>query len=74
MVPGTSKDLTATPPIRKLETKNGRVVCPICKRLLNISVRPQTTADHLPVWCRRCEWQGQVKITDGVCFVVSPNR
>ena len=74
MVPGTQKRLTASPPPLILETKNGRAVCPICKRLLNVSVARTTEARDLPAWCRRCGWQGQVDIADGVCSTVSPNR
>lgn len=58
----------------KMAVKNERVVCPTCGRLVNVSVLPETTADNLPAWCRRCGWQGQVKIERGVCFNVSPNR
>lgn len=58
----------------KLTVKNQRVVCPVCARLTNVSVLPDTTARSLPIWCRRCGWQGQVNIVDGVCYLVSPNR
>lgn len=68
------KDLQNEREAVKLTVKNERVVCPKCGRLLNVSVRPDTTADNLPAWCRRCEWQGKVKIERGVCFNVSPNR
>ena len=58
----------------KLTVKNERVVCPVCARLTNVSVLPDTKAQRLPIWCRRCGWQGQVNIVDGVCYIVSPNR
>lgn len=58
----------------RMAVKKDRVMCPTCGRLVNLSVRPDTTADHLPAWCRRCGWQGQVKIVSGVCYNVSPNR
>lgn len=58
----------------KLGAKNGRVLCPMCGRMTNVTAEAETRAEHLPAWCRRCGWNGKVKIASGVCFVESPNR
>ena len=39
-----------------IKVSDGWVACPICKRNKKLlRVTPETTAKHLPVWCRDCK-------------------
>ena len=58
----------------KLAVKRGRVECPICHRLSNVSVDGSTQARSLPAFCARCGWNGKLNIDNGVCFIESPSR
>lgn len=31
-----------------------RISCPVCKAKTDASVLPETRADYLPIWCKRC--------------------
>ena len=50
----------------KLNTKNGWLACPVCKRnkrLLRIT--PETVAHGLPVYCRDCKTEVILDIEQG---------
>ena len=51
---GTRKDLTVPAPIRKLEARNGRAVCPICGRLTAVRILPDTRLENFPLYCKHC--------------------
>ncbi|MBQ4366320.1 MAG: hypothetical protein II804_08670 [Clostridia bacterium] len=52
----------------KLDVKNGKIVCPRCRRTTQQVVRPDTSARHLQVWCRGCKAEFLVDIDSGQCF------
>ena len=54
MPDGTRKDLTATAPPVKLETRNGRAVCPICHRETQTRILSGTTLGRFPLYCKNC--------------------
>lgn len=60
MVPGTQKRLTAPPPVSKLETRDGRAVCPICGRLTQTRINPGTVLVNFPLYCKRCNQESVV--------------
>ena len=51
---GTSKQLTERPAAAKLETRNGRAVCPICRNETQTRVLPSTELKNFPLYCKRC--------------------
>lgn len=51
----------------KLCLKDGKVVCPICKRKTDQTVEPDTRAENLRLWCRRCKSSFVVNIDLGAC-------
>lgn len=60
MVPGTQKDLTASPPVSKLKVRNGRAVCPICGRITQTRILPGTILVNYPLYCKRCNQESVV--------------
>ena len=63
------KSLTAPPPIRKLETDNGWLICPVCRRNRRLlRIKPSTRADELQLYCRSCHSEIVVDIREGQCF------
>lgn len=56
----------------KLATvKDGLVVCPNCRQKTSLTMRPDTAARNLKLWCRRCKASYLVNIADGQCYVLS---
>lgn len=53
----------------KLVVKDGKVVCPVCKRKTDQTVRLDTKAENFPLWCRRCKNSFVVNIDLGACSV-----
>ena len=69
MVPGTSKQLTASGAADNLDTENGWLICPIChrnRRLLR--VLGNTEARNLQLFCRTCKQEIVVNIEKGQCY------
>jgi len=58
----------------RLNIKDGRIVCPICKQKTNQAVRADTQAHNLAVWCRTCKAVHLVNIENGQCYVISRCR
>lgn len=52
----------------KLNTKDGWLLCPSCRRRKVLQVRPDTTAKNLIVYCRDCRTETMVDIDQGQCF------
>jgi hypothetical protein len=50
-----------------LPTRNGFAVCPCCGHKL-IRLTPQTSAEQLPIYCRKCREYLTVNIDRGQCF------
>lgn len=57
-----------------LETKNNRLVCPVCRQRMNQSTEENTTARNLPVWCKTCKSVHLVDIVGGKGFVTGRIR
>lgn len=55
----------------KLNIKGGLIVCPVCRQKTNQSVRKDTQAKNLPLWCRTCKTLHYVNIVDGQCYLIS---
>ena len=55
MGPGTRKSLTGTPEKVKLETRNGRALCPICGRETKTRIGADTVLDNFQLYCDRCK-------------------
>ncbi len=53
----------------KLAVKEGAIVCPWCGGKLPERVTPQTRAEHLGVWCKRCKRRFEVHIDQGQCYL-----
>ena len=69
MVPGTQKRLTAPPPIRKLDTEDGWLICPICRRNRRLlRIHADTEARNLQLYCKTCKSEILVNIEKGQCF------
>jgi hypothetical protein len=51
-----------------LEVRDGRIVCPVCGRLTDQPVLPETRADNLPLFCKRCKRRFVVRIENGSCL------
>ena len=66
-----AKLLQNIPKDGKLQVKDGRIVCPVCKQKTNQVVLPETKADYLQVWCPNCKAKHIVNINFGQCFVFS---
>lgn len=58
----------------KLDTRNGRYVCPNCKQTTNQKASEATNAEKLVLWCRSCKAEFIVNIDHGQCSVVSRCR
>lgn len=58
----------------KLAVKDGFVVCPVCKCKTSQYIRPDTSAQHLQLWCRTCKTKFLVNIDFGQCFEFSRCR
>ena len=54
MVPGTQKDLTRPDAPTRMETKNGRAVCPICGRPTPLRILRGTILVEFPLYCKHC--------------------
>ena len=66
------KALQSTKKCGKLAiVKDSLVVCPNCRQKTNLTLRPDTTARNLTLWCRRCKASYLVDIADGQCYVIS---
>lgn len=50
-----------------LRLKDGKIVCPCCKRKTDQAVSPGTRAENLELWCRRCKTSFVVNIEQGAC-------
>ena len=52
-----------------LATKDGYLVCPVCrvnKKLLRID--PRTAAHNLRIYCRSCKSEIMIDIVEGQCY------
>lgn len=58
----------------RLAIKDGLIVCPVCRQKTNQAVRPETSAENLPLWCRHCKAVHIVHIDSGQCYVISRCR
>ena len=36
------------------------IVCPVCGRRTEQKITPETTAENLPLWCRRCKHETMI--------------
>jgi len=41
---------------------NDRILCPVCGRVTDRRVRPDTRAENLPLWCKKCHRESIIKI------------
>ena len=55
---------------RRLVIKDERIVCPNCRRRTSQSVRMDTEAKNLPLWCKGCKTVHIIDIAGGVCTLV----
>lgn len=55
----------------KLIIKDRCIVCPACRQKTNQVVRPDTEAQNLQLWCRKCKAIHIVNIEHGQCYVIS---
>ena len=55
----------------KLVIKDGLIVCPNCGRTTSQTVRSDTEAHNLGLWCRRCKASNIVNIEHGACSLSS---
>jgi transcription elongation factor Elf1 len=46
----------------KIQTKQRRLICPVCNRQTLLFLRPATEAKELPLWCKRCNREVIVNI------------
>ena len=60
--------------IDMLRIKDGRIVCPVCKKRTHQAVTNQTTATNLPLWCEHCRQVHSIDIDVGQCCMISPCR
>ena len=52
-----------------LETKGGYMVCPYCRASRLQRIRPETRAESLQVYCRKCKRELIVDIAEGQCYL-----
>lgn len=52
-----------------IATKDGYIVCPVCRFKTSQQIRPDTEAKNLRVWCRKCKQVTVVNIEHGQCFL-----
>ena len=45
-----------------IHVKDGWLMCPVCGKQKLLRVTPETTAHHLPVYCKRCGTESVVNI------------
>ncbi len=57
-----------------IRIKDGRIVCPICKRKTNSAVLPNSYGRNIPVFCPHCKQTHIVDINDGQSCIDSPSR
>lgn len=48
-----------------LSVKDGKVVCPCCKRKMDQTLPPDAEAKNWELWCRRCKTSFIVNIERG---------
>lgn len=58
----------------KLRVRNGRYVCPFCKRTTYQKASSETSAKNLILWCRFCKEEFQVNIDSGQCSLTARAR
>ena len=46
----------------KMRTKDGYLLCPICKRQKVLRILPDTVGKRIPVWCKNCKQESIVNI------------
>lgn len=56
-----------------IRVKDGRIVCPNCKRKTNSSILPNSFGKNIPVFCPHCKKTYVVDILDGQSCIDSPS-
>ena len=46
----------------KMSTKDGYLLCPICRRQKVLRLLPDTYGQKIPVWCKTCKQESIVNI------------
>ncbi len=46
----------------KIVTKDGFILCPICKRQKVLRVLPDTSGKRIPIYCRNCKQESIIDI------------
>lgn len=46
-----------------LTVRDGRVLCPVCQKGTLLQLLPDTHAEQLPVYCKRCRTHHVITIT-----------
>lgn len=52
-----------------LPTKDGYLVCPYCRASRLQRIRPETRAESLQIYCRKCKRELIVDIAEGQCYL-----
>lgn len=52
----------------KLITKDRYLICPACGQNKILYVRPDTKAERLAIFCRKCKFRSVVDIEHGQCY------
>lgn len=52
-----------------LATKGGYLVCPYCRASRLQRIRPETRAESLQIYCRKCKRELIVDIAEGQCYL-----
>ena len=54
---------------KMVTVKDGYIVCPCCRFKTSQQIHPDTRAERLRVWCRKCKQITVVNIDHGQCFL-----